>query len=148
MQPLSGNQRADLKSYVCRRSQILRLPPKMTLLGTCFKRPTPANVFEKCKMLGFYCFGGAGFPALVTRNAFGMLKTGSNLGYSLVLFMSKSDPRRKREQILDILTSKTGSNPSFFFECVTSKCVSRHSRDTIFHVATSKSGGRDGHLRC
>ena len=71
-----------VSSCICNTSEIVRLPWQMCLLQTCFKCPTPANVFEQCTkpwVFANYFGGGAKYLAPVTRDKFWTLKHGPSM---------------------------------------------------------------------
>ena len=141
MQPLSGNQRPDLRTALMKMSLVLCLPRKMRFYRSCsnvprlpsflemLQNPHVLLTFEKVQNpLRLLCETTSERPKVVrTCSVFNILT-------------SKCASRRIRVHFFDVSISKSGLNVVCFVYILTSTCATRHNSVHFFDISTSKSG--------
>ena len=142
MQPLSGNQRPDLRTALLDTSLVLRLLPERNLFQILFKCPTPAIVFETATnprvLLTFdKVHNPLRVPRKTTSERPKVLRTRKFLHFWL-------------RNVLRATTSCTFSTCQLpktvrdreFLTLLTLKYALRHNGVHFFNISTSKSGPR------
>ena len=141
MQPLSGNQRPDLRTALMNMSLVPRLPRKIHLCRSSSNAPRLPSFLDMLytKPSRFARFWqGPQSLAPATRNDIWTSKSGASM-WCFYHFDFETRCAPQRRTLFRHLNFQKWSEPVFFlhFEW---KCASRHNGVHFFDIATSKSG--------
>ena len=140
MQPLSGNQRPDLRTALMKMSLVLCLPRKMRLYRSCSNVPRLPSFLEMLQNPHvLLTFEKVQNPLRLLRETTSERPKVVRTCSVFNILTSKCASRHIRVHFFDVSISKSGLNVVCLY-ILTSTCASRHNSVHFFDISTSKSG--------